>query len=176
MNKAVYSSSSTNCAPLTHKHLLTPYSRYFGNRIIRKHSQRGDFAPEVRLHIMCVGGMFLPAGLFMYGWSVHYQTLFILPMLGTGIIGFGLIVTFMSANTYVVDVFTVHAASAIAVNTVLRSLLGALVPLSSQHMYAAMGYGWGNSVLGFISLLLVPIPFAFIKYGKSIRERSAIKL
>jgi hypothetical protein len=125
---------------------------------------------------MCVGGIFLPAGLFMYGWSVQYQTLFIVPMIGTGVIGFGLIVTFMSANTYVVDVFTVHAASAIAVNTVLRSLLGALVPLSSQRMYAAVGYGWGNSVLGFVALLLVPIPFAFVKYGKRIRDGSSIKL
>jgi hypothetical protein len=125
---------------------------------------------------MCVGGIFLPLGLFIYGWPVQYRTVFIVPMLGTGIIGFGLIVTFMSANTYVVDVFTVHAASAIAVNTVLRSLLGALVPLGSQHMYAAMGYGWGNSVLGFVALVLVPIPFAFIKYGKGIRERSSIKL
>jgi hypothetical protein len=125
---------------------------------------------------MCVGGIFLPAGLFMYGWSAQYQTLFIVPMIGTGVIGFGLIVTFMSANTYVVDVFTVHAASAIAVNTVLRSLLGALVPLSSQRMYAAVGYGWGNSVLGFVALLLVPIPFVFVKYGKRIRDGSSIQL
>jgi hypothetical protein len=125
---------------------------------------------------MCVGGTILPIGLFLYGWSAQYQTPFIVPMLGTGMIGFGLIVTFMSANTYVVDVFGVHAASAIAVNTVLRSLLGAVVPLGSQGMYAAMGYGWGNSVLGFVALLLVPVPFAFVRYGKSIRERSAIKL
>jgi hypothetical protein len=176
MNKAVYPSSSTSHTPLTHKHLLTPDPSYFGNRILRKHSARGDFAPEVRLHIMCVGGTILPFGLFLYGWSVQYRTLFLAPMLGTGIIGFGLIVTFMSANTYVVDVFSVHAASAIAVNTVLRSLLGAVVPLSSQGMYAAMGYGWGNSVLGFVALALVPVPFAFVRYGKGIRERSAIKL
>jgi hypothetical protein len=125
---------------------------------------------------MCAGGVFLPLGLFLYGWSAQYQTPFIAPMLGTAITGFGLIVTFMSANTYVVDVFGVHAASAIAVNTVLRSLLGALVPLSSQHMYAAMGYGWGNSVLGFVALVLVPVPFVFVRYGEGIRERSAVKL
>jgi hypothetical protein len=125
---------------------------------------------------MCTGGIVLPAGLFLYGWSAQYGTHFIVPMLGTAVIGFGLIVTFMSANTYVVDVFTVHAASAIAVNTVLRSVLGALVPLGSQRMYAAMGYGWGNSVLGFVALGLVPVPFVFIRYGRGIRERSAIKL
>jgi hypothetical protein len=97
-------------------------------------------------------------------------------MMGTGVIGFGLLITFMSANTYVVDVFTIYAASAIAVNTVLRSLLGAIVPLSSQQMYLALGYGWGNSLLGFVSLLLVPIPFVFVRYGERLRARSKIEL
>lgn len=84
--------------------------------------------------------------------------------------------TFMPANTYLVDVFTVHAASAMAANTVLRSLCAAFIPLSSQKMYAAMGYGWGNSLLGFVSLLLVPIPFLFIRYGERIRTSSTVKL
>lgn len=69
-----------------------------------------------------------------------------------------------------------HAASAMAANTVLRSLFAALIPLSSQKMYAALGYGWGNSLLGFISILLVPIPFLFIRYGERIRTRSTIRL
>ena len=43
-------------------------------------------------------------------------------------------------------------------------------------MYAAMGYGWGNSLLGFVGLLLIPIPFLFIKYGEGIRTRSTVKL
>ncbi|KAH7138270.1 major facilitator superfamily domain-containing protein [Dendryphion nanum] len=148
----------------------------FGNKIARKHMDRGDFQPEHRLYIMAGGGFFLPAGLFWYGWSVQAQTHWMVPILGTGVIGFGLLMTFMPANTYLVDVFTVHAASAMAANTVLRSLMAALIPLSSQKMYAAMGYGWGNSLLGFVSLLLVPIPFLFIKFGERIRNNSTIKL
>jgi len=96
------------------------------------------------------------------------------PIIGTGFIGFGLLMTFMPSNTYLVDVFTVHAASAMAANTVLRSLCAALIPLSSQKMYQAMGYGWGNSLLGFIGFALVPIPFLFIKYGERIRERNKV--
>jgi hypothetical protein len=79
----------------------------------------------------------------------------------------------MPANTYLVEVFTVHAASAMAANTVLRSLAASLIPLSSQKMYEVLGYGWGNSLLGFIALLLVPIPFVFLKYGEKIRKKSA---
>ncbi|KAJ4982618.1 major facilitator superfamily transporter [Stagonosporopsis vannaccii] len=149
---------------------------HYGNRTVSKHIERGDFKPEHRLYIMCIGGFFLPIGLLIYGWSAHFQTHYMVPLVGTGIIGLGLLMSFMPANTYLIDVFTMHAASAMAANTVLRSLMAALVPLSSQKMYAAMGLGWGNSLLAFVSLALVPIPFLFIKYGESIRARSTVKL
>jgi MFS family permease len=149
---------------------------HYGNRTVSKHIERGDFKPEHRLYIMCLGGFFLPIGLLIYGWGANYQLHYMVPLVGTGIIGFGLLMTFMPANTYLVDVFTTHAASAMAANTVLRSLMAALVPLSSQKMYDVMGLGWGNSLLAFISLALVPIPFLFIKYGERIRARSTVKL
>ena len=149
---------------------------YFGNRTANKHIKRGDFKPEHRLHMMCFGGFILPVGLFWYGWSVQLRTDWIVPILGTGFIGFGLLMTFMPATTYLVDVFTIHAASAMAASTVLRSLCAALIPLSSSKMYKAMGYGWGNSLLGFVSLALIPIPFLFIRYGEKLRAQSTVKL
>lgn len=149
---------------------------HYGNKTASKHIERGDFRPEHRLYTMCVGGFFLPIGLLVYGWSADYQTHYMVPLVGTGVIGFGLLMTFMPASTYLVDVFTIHAASAMAASTVLRSLMAALVPLSSQKMYAVMGLGWGNTFLAFISLALVPIPFLFIRYGEKIRSRSTVKL
>ena len=75
----------------------------------------------------------------------------------------------MSAANYLVDVFTVHAASAMAANTVLRSAFAAIIPLAGPTMYRQLGYGWGASVLGFISLTCVPIPFLFLRYGEWLR-------
>jgi hypothetical protein len=75
----------------------------------------------------------------------------------------------MPIGMYLVDAFTRYAASAMAANTVLRSLGGALIPLCGQKMYDALGYGWGNSVLAFIGLgMLVPL-FFLIKYGEWLR-------
>ncbi|KAL6709587.1 hypothetical protein ACN47E_001522 [Coniothyrium glycines] len=148
---------------------------HFGNKLVLKHMARGDFQPEHRLFMMCIGGPFIPIGLFLYGWSIHYSLHFMVPEIATAIVGFGLLMAFMPATTYLVDVFTVHAASAMAASTVLRSIAGAFIPLSSQTMYEQMGYGWGNSLLGFIALLLTPIPFLFTKYGERIRARSTIK-
>jgi hypothetical protein len=149
---------------------------HFGNKTVAKHIKKGDFRPEHRLYIMTIGGFFIPIGLFMYGWTVQMKTHFMAPIVATGIVGLGLLLTFMPASTYMVDVFTIHAASAMAANTVLRSLAAAFIPLSSQQMYKTLGYGWGNSLLGFIALTLIPIPFIFIKYGERIRARSTVKL
>ncbi|KAF2641571.1 MFS general substrate transporter [Massarina eburnea CBS 473.64] len=149
---------------------------HFGNRLTQKHMERGDFVPEHRLYIMTPGAILLPIGFFIYGWGVQYHVHWIVPLIGTWFVGFGLMLIFMPSTTYLVDVFTIHAASAMAASTVLRSLCAAFIPLSSEKMYAAMGYGWGNSLLGFVGFACAPIPFLFIKYGDRIRGKSTLIL
>ena len=63
------------------------------------------------------------------------------------------------------------AASALAGNVVLRSLFGAFLPLAGPYLYATLGLGWGNSLLAFIGLVFIPIPFPFYKYGERLRTR-----
>lgn len=36
-------------------------------------------------------------------------------------------------------------------------------------MYTRLGLGWGNSLLAFIAIALLPIPFLFLRYGERIR-------
>lgn len=76
----------------------------------------------------------------------------------------------MAVSTYLVDAYTVYAASALAANTVLRSLVGALLPLAGNKMYQTLGLGWGNSLLGFIAVALTPLPVFFYIYGERIRN------
>ena len=70
----------------------------------------------------------------------------------------------MPAMTYLVDAYTIYAA------TVLRSLLGALLPLAGNSMYDAMGLGWGTSLLGFIAVASIPGPLILWSFGQRIRE------
>lgn len=73
------------------------------------------------------------------------------------------------AKTYA----TLHsAASAIAANTFLRSLAGAVFPLFAQYMFAALKVNYTGTLLGCVALVLVPIPVAFWKYGHKLRARS----
>ncbi|CAG8068321.1 unnamed protein product [Penicillium olsonii] len=129
----------------------------------------GEKKPEYRLPPMIPGSLFVPISLFMYGWTAYYHTHWIVPIIGTSFLGLGMLITFMVVSTYLVDVFTVYAASAMAANTVFRSLAGALLPLAGPKMYAALGLGWGNSLLGFIALAFCVLPVLFWVYGERIR-------
>ncbi|KAJ9626354.1 hypothetical protein H2203_003986 [Taxawa tesnikishii (nom. ined.)] len=136
----------------------------------------GEMKPEYRLPPLIIAGPFIPAGLFIYGWGADKHVQWALPLFGTLLVGIGMIGLFMCIQTYLVDAFTIHAASAIAANTVLRSIVGAILPLCGLRMYDALGLGWGNSLIGFIALALVPIPVLFYKYGEAIRRRTKVKL
>ncbi|RHZ49637.1 MFS transporter [Aspergillus thermomutatus] len=148
------------------------------NHIAVVHSARGCFTPESRLPPMLVGCWFMPAGLFWYGWAAEAGVHWIVPILGTGVFAIGLMAVFMSANTYLVDSYLLHAASVTAANTALRSLVGAVLPLAGPAMYEALGLGWGNSLLAFIALAMCVCPMLFWKFGAQIRThpRFQVKL
>lgn len=50
------------------------------------------------------------------------------------------------------------------------------MPLAGEDMYDALGLGWGNSLLAFIALVLMPVPFVIFKYGHRIRAMATVKI
>lgn len=135
----------------------------------------GTMKPEYRLPPLIFGGLFVPIGMFIYGWCTDKHVQWAVPLLGTLLVGIGIITAFMCIQTYLIDAFTIYAASAIAANTVLRSIFGAFLPLAGLDMYAALGLGWGNSLLGFVALALIPIPALFYIYGERIRNKYKVQ-
>ncbi|KAL9615957.1 MAG: hypothetical protein Q9160_009117 [Pyrenula sp. 1 TL-2023] len=136
----------------------------------------GSMKPEYRLPLLAIGGCLIPIALFIYGWTVEYHVHWIVPILSTSLIGFGLIATTIPTSTYLVDSFEIYAASAIAALGVWKYLSGALLPLAGPPLYARLGYGWGNSLLGFLALALMPAPLLLIKYGERLRTSSKFKI
>ncbi|KAF5351507.1 hypothetical protein D9758_007243 [Tetrapyrgos nigripes] len=107
----------------------------------------GKAKPEMRIPALFVGSLCVPVGLFWYGWSAAARVHYIMPIIGSGIFGFGMMAVFLPAQLYLVDSFT-YAASALAAASVLRCLLGFAFPLFAKQMFDAMGIGPGNSLLG----------------------------
>lgn len=68
---------------------------------------------------------------------------------------------------YLGDAYPEYAASVLAGNDFIRSSFGAGFPLFASAMYNKLGVGWASSLLGFLSVLFIPIPFALYYYGES---------
>lgn len=54
--------------------------------------------------------------------------------------------------------------------------MGAVLPLAGPPLYNDLGYGWGNSILGFVALVLVPVPMLFMRFGERIRNRARVEI
>jgi hypothetical protein len=78
--------------------------------------------------------------------------------------------------SYLIDTYSEYAASALAANTLIRSLLSCFLPLAAPPLYARLGYGWGNSLLAFLTLLFLPVPWLFYRYGKMLRSKYTLDL
>ena len=78
----------------------------------------------------------------------------------------------MALLNYVTDAYEIFAASAMSATSCCRSVFGAVLPLAARPMYYRLGIPWASSLLGFLSLGMTIIPFAFIKYGDRIRANS----
>jgi hypothetical protein len=133
----------------------------------------GTARPEFRLPSMIPGSIFLPAGILITGWCVEYRTHWIGPDVGLALVGAGMILIFQSITTYVIDAFTLHAASALAAVSVLRSLAGFGFPLFAPAMYNALGYGKGNTIVAAVAIVIgCPAPWLLWFYGERIRKAS----
>lgn len=129
----------------------------------------GSLKPENRLPLLSVGGTFMPIGLLIYGWTLQSQTHWIVPIISTVLLGFGLNATTVPISTCLVDVFGISSASAIAATSVLKYTSVAALPLAGSPLYGRFGLGWGNSVLAFIAMALVPVPLLLMQYGGRLR-------
>ncbi|KAK4609561.1 Efflux pump vrtL [Fulvia fulva] len=128
---------------------------------------------EFRVPLMFPGAVMVPVGLFIYGWTAQYHTHWIGPNIGTAIFAAGNQLVFQNCQTYLVDSYTRYAASAIAATAVFRSLGGFAFPLFAPYMYNALGYGWGNTTLGFVGVAVgFPSPLILWWYGDRLRKKS----
>ena len=132
----------------------------------------GKPIPEERLIPMIIGAFLLPMGLFWFAWTSSPHITWV-PQVIAGIpIGTGVLLLFLQGLSYIIDVYLMHANSAIAANTFLRSIAGGSFPLFATAMYHKLGVDWATSLLGFLTVAFLPVPILFYIYGKKLRGLS----
>jgi hypothetical protein len=117
---------------------------------------------ERRLLPALPGMVILPAALFLYGWTLEKQVHWMAPAVATGMAGFCLSTATIPVMNYLVDLFGDFSASAIAAVLPLRYVLGTFLPVAAPYMYERLGYGWANSLLAFVLILILPAPLLLI--------------
>ncbi|MCJ1461295.1 hypothetical protein MMC28_011677 [Mycoblastus sanguinarius] len=127
-----------------------------------------------RLPLACAGGPLYALSQFWLAWTAKPDIHWIVPALSGIPYGMGIDLTFTALTNYLTDAYDIYSASALASSVFSRNIAAALLlPLATYPMYDQLGVGWACSLLGFMCLALVPIPFVFIRYGPILRCKSA---
>ena len=144
--------------------------------LINRHEidpETGKVHPEAMVSIICICSILIPIGELWFAWtcapaSIHW----IVPLLAGIPFGAGNTGVFIYASNYLTGSYGMYAASALAGNSVIRSILGGVLPLAGTYMYDSLGPHWSGTLLGLLEVAIVPIPFVFYKFGGRIRMKS----
>ncbi|KAH4199349.1 hypothetical protein HBI95_178470 [Parastagonospora nodorum] len=136
-----------------------------------KASGVGYATPEARLPMCIVGGIALPIGLFWFAWTNSPSLPWAASVVASIPFGFGMVLIFLSIMNYLIDSYTIFAASVLAGNGIIRSVFGAAFPLFTKQMYDSLGIHWASSIPAFLAVACIPLPFLFYKYGATIRKK-----
>ncbi|KAJ9627755.1 hypothetical protein H2203_002968 [Taxawa tesnikishii (nom. ined.)] len=132
------------------------YSIWDNKRYVKINEAHDGFAPpESRLPPCLIGGICIPVGLFWFAWTNSPSIHWIVSILAGVPFGFGMVLVFLSIMNYLIDSYTIFAASVLAANS----------------MYSNLGIHWASTIPAFLALACVPFPFLFYKYGARIRAK-----
>lgn len=134
-------------------------------------ANNNTFEPEMRIVSAFVPALLIPVSFFWYGWSTQMQTHWIVPLIGLAPFGFAQVGINATAQAYVIDASGRYAASSMACLISVRCLFSAFLPLAGPRLYDDLGLGWGNSLLGFVSLLMILFTVCIYRFGKRIRQK-----
>ncbi|GAB1203926.1 hypothetical protein APSETT445_002570 [Aspergillus pseudonomiae] len=145
-------------------------------RFVRQLERHGYVIPEERLPPMMIAAVLLPAGLFWFAWTSKPEVSWVAQTIAGVPIGCGILVVFMQGLNYLVDVYLPFANSAMAANTLVRCSFGGAFPLFATQMFHRLGVAWATSLLGFLTVAMIPIPTLLFVYGKRIRSLSRFSM
>ncbi|KAJ5605425.1 hypothetical protein N7510_008206 [Penicillium lagena] len=145
---------------------------YDNERYVRIHKKHNGFAPpEARLPPTMWGGLAIPIGLFWFAWTNYPSIPWIVSVLATAPFGFGMVLVFLGIMNYLIDAYTIYAASVLAANSIIRSCFGAVFPLFTTYMFQNLGIHWASCIPAFLAVACVPFPFFFYRYGHVVRRK-----
>ncbi|KEY82127.1 MFS multidrug transporter [Aspergillus fumigatus] len=152
-------------------------TRFFDLYIIDQHRQQGRvLLPEHKLLGLWLGTPILAGGLWVFAWTIppgvkdlHWSVSVIALLL----VGYSLTELDYVLGGYLTDSYLSYASSGFSALSFLRSILSAVFPLVSPHLFSALGANLAVTVLAAMATIFCIVPPLFTRYGEKLRARSA---
>ncbi len=136
--------------------------------------ETGRAPPEAMVSIVCISAVLAPVGELWFAWTCIPPVHWIWPILAGIAFGAGNTGVFIHASNHLAGSYGIYAASAMAGNSVIGSLLAGTLPLAGPAMYETLDPDWAGTLLGLLQVAIIPIPVVFCKYGHRIRMKSTL--
>ena len=158
--------------------VLIPVIYVWAKRDLALIKERGGskLPPEFRLWFAMLGAPAIPISMFWMGWTAYPSISPWSPLAASVLFGYGILCVFISSYQYIIDSYESYAASALSSVTLIRYVAAGGMIEVGIPMYENLGVHWTLTILGAISLLMVPVPYLFYAYGTKIRARSKYAL
>ena len=89
-----------------------------------------------------LGMAVVPAGLILFAWSAESHVHWVVPLLGAVIFASGMLMAYVCIQTYLVDVYDIFAASALAGMIAARNVTSCVFAITGFQLYASLGDAW----------------------------------
>ncbi|KAK4935469.1 hypothetical protein LTR10_023485 [Elasticomyces elasticus] len=147
------------------------YSIYDNDRRYMKLFLSQKATAEARLPPAIVGALALPVGMFAFAWTIYPSIHWSVGIILTAPFGAGCVLVIMPLINYLIDSYTIYAASVLAAAAIFRAIVGAAFPLFTNQLYAGLGVHWASSIPAFLTLLCMPFPLIMHRYGRMLRMK-----
>ncbi|GFF92859.1 MFS multidrug transporter, putative [Aspergillus udagawae] len=147
------------------------YAIYDNNRRYTKLLLSKSATAESRLPPAIVGAVALPVGMFAFAWTNYPRIHWSVSIILSAPFGFGCVLVILPIVNYLIDAYTIYAASVLAAAAIFRSIVGAVFPLFTVQMYDSLRIHWASSLPAFLTLACMPFPFVMYRYGGALRMK-----
>jgi hypothetical protein len=109
--------------------------------------------------------------MFAFAWTNYPRIHWSVSIILSAPFGFGCVLVILPIVNYLIDAYTIYAASVLAAAAIFRSIVGAVFPLFTTQMYDRLGIHWASSLPAFLTVACMPFPFVMYRYGGALRMK-----
>ncbi|KAH6951210.1 major facilitator superfamily domain-containing protein [Ilyonectria sp. MPI-CAGE-AT-0026] len=130
---------------------------------------RGWREPEFRLWSFLPTAIIMPAGLILYGVGAANGLPWIAPIIGMGLVGFGLSVAAALTMAFVVDCYTAIDGEAVTTVILIRNIIGSALTFGIQPWIDSMGVQDTFVMIAILAFVITSASGLLIVWGKKMR-------